>query len=169
MQLKRYGLRASGSSAALWSVGLALGLALLPAGQPAAAAPYDFVPAPQTDLNRIYRIDRVTGEVSSCQYGLQEGTVGATLCFGAGEGAGAQSPGEYGLVSSRHEREGGVFRVNYRTGEMSICYVFDERVVCTPQTSPGTPQAVAGPALASPAAPSATPAIRGAGASPQRP
>ena len=54
---------------------------------------------------------------------------------------------------------------------MSICYVFDERVVCTPQTSPGTPQAVAGsgPALASPAAPSATPAIRGAGASPQRP
>ena len=119
-----------------------MGLALVPAGP--AAAPYDFVPAPQTDLNRIYRIDRVTGEVSSCQYGLQEGTVGATLCFGAGEGAGAQTPGEYGLAS-RHEREGGVFRVNYRTGEMSICYVFDERVVCTPQTSPGTPQAVAGP------------------------
>ena len=91
------------------------------------AAPYDFVPAPQTDLNRIYRIDRVTGEVSSCQYGLQEGTVGVTLCFGAGEGAGPQTPGEYGLVASRHEREGGVFRVNYRTGEMSICYVFDEQ------------------------------------------
>src|SRR5215217_7747210 len=106
-----------------------------------AAAPYDFVPAPQTDLNRVYRIDRVTGEVSSCQYGLQEGTVGVTLCFGGGEGAGTQVPGEYGLVSSRHEREGGVFRVNYRTGEMSICYVFDERVVCTPQTTPGTAQA----------------------------
>jgi hypothetical protein len=168
MRLKRYGLRAPGSSAALWSIGLALGQALAVAG-PALAAPYDFVPAPQTDLNRIYRIDRVTGEVSSCQYGLQEGTVGATLCFGAGEGAGAQTPGEYGLVASRHEREGGVFRVNYRTGEMSICYVFDERVVCTPQTSPSTPKAVAGSAAASPAAPSATPAIRGAGASPQRP
>ena len=167
MRLKRYGLRAPGSSAALWSLGLAVGQVLAVAG-PALAAPYDFVPAPQTDLNRIYRIDRVTGEVSSCQYGLQEGTVGATLCFGAGEGAGAQTPGEYGLVASRHEREGGVFRVNYRTGEMSICYVFDERVVCTPQTSPGTPQ-VAGSAVASPAAPSATPAIRGAGASPQRP
>jgi hypothetical protein len=62
--------------------------------------------------------------------------VGATLCFGGGEGAGPQPPGEYGLVASRHEREGGVFRVNYRTGEMSICYVFDEKVVCTPQTSP---------------------------------
>ena len=100
------------------------------------AAPYDFVPAPQNDLNRIYRVDRATGEVISCQYGLQEGTVGATLCFAAGEGAGAQAAAEYGLVPSRHEREGGVFRVNYRTGGMSVCYVFDDRVVCTPQTSP---------------------------------
>src|SRR5687767_4303176 len=90
---------------------------ILAAAPAAVAAPYDFVPAPQTDLNRIYRIDRITGEVSSCQYGLQEGTVGATLCFGPGEGAGSQAPGEYGLGSSRHEREGGVFRVNYRTGE----------------------------------------------------
>jgi hypothetical protein len=135
------------------------GAALIVAG-PAAGASYDFVPAPQTDLNRIYRIDRVTGEVSSCQYGLQEATVGVTLCFGAGEGAGAQAPGEYGLVASRHDREGGVFRVNYRTGEMSICYVFEEKVVCTPQASPGAPGA------ASPG-PGATPsASGGTGASP---
>jgi hypothetical protein len=127
------------------------------------AAAFDFVPAPQTDLNRIYRIDRVTGEVTSCQYGLQEGTVGATLCYGAGEGAGPQPAGEYGLVSSRHEREGGVFRVNFRTGEMSICYVFDERVVCTPQTTPS-------PATSSAAPTAATPSVGGgAGASPQRP
>ncbi|HEY7383745.1 MAG TPA: hypothetical protein VH743_08755 [Beijerinckiaceae bacterium] len=106
------------------------------ASPPVRASSYDFVPAPQTDLNRIYRVDRVTGEVISCQYGLQEGTVGATLCFAAGEGAGPQAPAEYGLVASRHEREGGVFRVNYRTGGMSVCYVFDERVVCTPQTGP---------------------------------
>lgn len=144
---------------------LQLGLAALTlsVAGPALAAPYDFVPAPQTDLNRIYRIDRVTGEVSSCQYGLQEGTVGVTLCFGAGEGAGAQTPGEYGLVASRHEREGGVFRVNYRTGDMSICYVFDEKVVCTPQTSPSAPPLAAPPA--------STPTVRsGTGASPpQRP
>src|SRR5919112_4295992 len=126
------------------------------ASGPTLAAPYDFVPAPQTDLNRSYRIDRVTGEVSSCQYGLQEGTIGVTLCFGAGEGAGPQTPGEYGLVASRHEREGGVFRVNYRTGEMSICYVFDERVVCTPQTNPSH----AAPATAAPM-PAATPSARG--------
>ena len=106
---------------------------------PALAAPFDFVPAPQTDLNRVYRIERFTGEVAACQYGLQEGNVGVTLCYGPGEGAGAQPPGEYGLVASRHEREGGVFRVNFRTGEVSVCYVFDEKVVCTPQTGPGAP------------------------------
>jgi hypothetical protein len=110
--------------------------AMLAACLSAQAASYDFVPAPQTDLNRIYRVDKYSGEVSSCQYGLREGSVGATLCFGAGEGAGPQLPGEYGIVASRHEREGGVFRVNFRTGEMSVCYVFDEKVVCTPQTSP---------------------------------
>ena len=142
---------------------LCVGLGIALAAPGALAAPYDFVPAPQTDLNRIYRIDRITGEVSSCQYGLQEGTVGVTLCFGAGEGASTQTPGEYGLVASRHEREGGVFRVNYRTGEMSICYVFDEKVVCTPQTSPGAGRTSA-PAV--PAGP--TPAARG-GASPSRP
>ena len=109
------------------------------------AATYEFVPAPQTDLNRIYRVDKYSGEVSSCQYGLQEGSVGVTLCFGAGEGAGPQPAGEYGIVASRHEREGGVFRVNYRTGEMSVCYVFDEKVVCTPQTSPPPPARPAAP------------------------
>jgi hypothetical protein len=120
-------------------------------GSAALSASYDFVPAPQTDLNRIYRIDRVTGELVSCQYGLQEGTVGATLCFGAGEGAGPQAPAEYGLVASRHEREGGVFRVNYRTGEMSVCYVYDEKVVCTPQASPAAGQGVAAAPAAGPA------------------
>src|SRR3954471_8614368 len=151
-------MRPLGSAALILAV-----LALGGLSGPALAASYDFVPAPQTDLNRIYRIDRITGEVSSCQYGLQEGTVGATLCFGGGEGAGAQPPGEYGLVASRHEREGGVFRVNYRTGQMSICYVFDERVVCTPQMTPPPAASTAAPTAATPSVSS------GMGASPQRP
>lgn len=108
---------------------------------PAMASSYEFVPAPQTDLNRMYRVDKVTGEVTSCQYGLQEsgGGIGQTVCFGAGEGAGAQPPSEYGLVASRHAREAGVFRVNYRTGEMSICFVLvkNQQVVCTQQSRPG--------------------------------
>src|SRR5918994_562045 len=101
-------MRFSGSAVFVFAA-----LALGGLSGPALAASYDFVPAPQTDLNRIYRIDRITGEVSSCQYGLQEGTVGVPLCYSAGEGGGAQPRGEFGLVPPRHEREGGVFRVNY--------------------------------------------------------
>ena len=121
----------------LSTAALTLAAALIATSTAARSGSYDFVPSPQTDLNRVYRIDRLTGEMSSCQYGLQEGTLGVTLCFGPGEGAGPQTPSEYGLVPSRHEREGGVFRVNYRTGEMSVCYVFDEKVVCTPPDHPG--------------------------------
>lgn len=136
---------------------------LLPAlAAPVWAASFEFVPAPQIDLNRVYRVDKVTGEVTSCQYGLREGAVGSvgvTVCYGAGEGASAQAPSEYGLVASRHTREAGVFRVNYRTGEMSICYVQlqKEAVVCTAQASPGADEAPATGAAPGRVGPSATP------------
>ena len=67
---------------------------------------------------------------------------------------------------------------NPATGEMSICYVFEEKVVCTPQTSPSGGFAAAGSAAGGPApgapvaatpAPAGTPSVRGAVASPQRP
>jgi hypothetical protein len=99
----------------------------------AQAASFEFAPAPQTDLNRVYRVDKATGEVGACQFQLKDGGVGITICFPAGEGAGPQAPSDYQLMPSRHEREGGIFRVNVRTGEMSICYVFDDKTVCTPQ------------------------------------
>lgn len=111
---------------------LVVALAMSTAGV-ASAANYEFLAAPETDLNRVYRLDRATGEVGACQYGLKEGTVGVTLCYPAGEGAGPQAPSEYALVASRHEREGGVFRVDLRTGRMAICYVLNDTVVCTPQ------------------------------------
>lgn len=106
---------------------------LVLAGSPVLASSYVFAPAPSTELNRVYRLDRVTGEVGACQFQLKEGGVGETICFPSGEGARTQAAGEYDLVPSRHEREAGIFRVNQRTGEMSICYVFDDTVVCTPQ------------------------------------
>ena len=121
---------------------------LLPA-IPAQAGSYEFLAAPETDLNRVYRVDRLTGEVGACQYGLKDlgqktdtqkpdaardpaVQIGLTLCYKSGEGATAQPPSEYGLIASRHDREGGVFRVDLRTGAMSICYVLNEAVVCTP-------------------------------------
>jgi hypothetical protein len=108
-------------------------LALLATDIAAQAANYDFLAAPQIDLNRVYRIDKATGEVGACQFGLKDGApVGVTLCYSAGEGASPQPAGEYGLVATRHEREASVFRVNQRTGEMSVCYVLKGAVVCTP-------------------------------------
>jgi len=101
---------------------------------PSAAANYEFLAAPETDLNRVYRLDRATGEIGACQYGLKEGSlIGVTLCYPPGEGATKQESSEYSLVASRHEGEGGVFRVDLRTGMMSICYVLNDSVVCTPQ------------------------------------
>ena len=68
---------------------LSLVLALVAgAAGTAAAGQFEFLAAPQTDLNRIYRIDRVTGEIGACQYGQKEGTFGVNLCFPAGDGAG---------------------------------------------------------------------------------
>ena len=97
-----------------------------------AASSYEFLAAPEIILNRVYRLDKATGEIGACQYGLKEGTVGVTLCYPPGEGATAQAQSEYGLVASRHEHEGGVFRVDLRSGAMSICYVLNDSVVCTP-------------------------------------
>lgn len=112
---------------------LLAGPAVIVAAQGALAANYEFLAAPETDLNRVYRLDRATGEIGACQYGLKEASVGVTLCYPPGEGAGPQAPSEYSLIASRHEREGGVFRVDLRTGRMSICYVLNDAVVCTPQ------------------------------------
>ncbi|GLK57804.1 hypothetical protein JOD31_003236 [Methylopila capsulata] len=117
-------------SAALAATALLGGGALAQTPEP--QPDHAFLAAPQVDLNRMYRVDRATGEMGSCQYAVKDGTVGVTLCFPAGEGAGAQQPGVYDLVASNHSREGGVFRVDRRSGRMSSCYVLGEQVVCTP-------------------------------------
>ena len=116
----------------LLRAGLVVVFCALAAAGARAAANYEFLAAPQTDLNRVYHLDKATGEIGACQYGLKEGSVGVTLCYPPGEGAGPQSPSEYSLVASRHEREAGIFRVDLRNGTMSICYVLSDAVVCTP-------------------------------------
>ena len=95
---------------------------------------FQFAPAPQQDLNRIYRVDRLSGEVIACQFAVKDDSpIGVTLCYPAGEGAKAGEAGDYGLIASSHRQESGIFRFNRRTGAVSICYVReDQEVVCTP-------------------------------------
>ena len=113
-----------------WLAGVTL--AWLGGAAPAAAATFEFLAAPETNLNRVYRLDKATGEMGACQYGLIGNAVGDTLCYPPGEGGGTQAQSEYALVASHHAGEGGVFRVDVRTGTMSICYVLNDAVVCTP-------------------------------------
>jgi hypothetical protein len=108
---------------------------------------FDFLTAPQVNLSLLYRLDRLTGDVIACQFAhnpgrtdVGPGAFGVTACYRGGEGATNQPPGDYGLIASRHEQEGGVFRVDRRTGAVSICYLYlqrareavtDQYVVCT--------------------------------------
>jgi hypothetical protein len=107
-------------------------VAALAAPTIASAQSFEFLAAPSKDINRVFRLDKTSGEVGACQYGIKpDAPMGVTLCYPPGEGAKGGQPGEYALIASRHESEGGVFRVDLRSGAMSICFVLDNNVVCT--------------------------------------
>ncbi len=128
----------------------------------AKAGQYEFLAAPQINLSLVYRLDKLSGDVIACQFAhnpgrpdVGPGAFGVTSCYRSGDGATKQDPGDYGLIATRHEQEGGVFRVDYRTGALSICYLYfqrekqgdheaiaDQYVVCTPPWK----QATAAPA-----------------------
>lgn len=93
-----------------------------------------FAPAPHQELNRIFRVDRATGEMGACTYPIKvDHSVGLTLCHPAGEGAKAGEAGDCALVRSNHRAEAGIHRANRRTGDVSVCFVRgDQEVVCTP-------------------------------------
>jgi hypothetical protein len=116
------------SRAALAAVAVLSSVAALAGGN------YEFLAAPQVNLNLVFRVNRVNGEVGACHFGLQKGAaIGVTLCYPPGEGAKAGAESDYSLVASHHTGESGVFRVDLRTGEMAVCYLLAAKsVVCTP-------------------------------------
>jgi hypothetical protein len=113
-----------------------------------AAERYEFLPAPQINLSLLYRLDKLTGDVIACQFAhnpgktdVAPGAYGVTTCYRGGEGATNQSPGDYALLASRNQQEGGVFRIDRSSGAISVCYLYfqrqgdretDKYVVCTP-------------------------------------
>lgn len=123
-------------------LGLLAALAVVPSAQAQQQGAYSFAAPPSEKANRVYSVNRQTGEMSACQFERPDaGLVGITRCFAKGDGAGPQAGGAYSLVSTGFAGETGVFRVNANTGEMSICYVRDvpksgggneARILCTP-------------------------------------
>jgi hypothetical protein len=113
--------------------GAGMVVALVACAAPAAAENFQFMPAPHQELNRIFRVDRATGEMGACNYAIKdENSIGLTVCYPAGEGAKAGEAGDYALVASNHRAEAGIYRVNRRTGDVSVCFVRgDQEVVCT--------------------------------------
>jgi hypothetical protein len=138
----------------------------------AEAGQYEFLAAPQINLSLVYRLDKLTGDVIACQFAhnpgradVGPGAFGVTSCYRGGDGATKQESGDYGLIATRHEQEGGVFRVDYRTGALSICYLYfqrekqgdheaiaDQYVVCTPPWKPAPPARPGGEVSELPAA-----------------
>jgi hypothetical protein len=95
---------------------------------------FEFLPAPQINVSLVYRLDKLTGDVIACQYAhnpgkpdVEPGAYGVTVCYRGGDGATKQEPGDYGLIAAHNEQEGGVFRVDYRSGALSICYLYFQR------------------------------------------
>ena len=110
-----------------------LGLAAT-AGGGDAESRFAFLPSPQINFSLLYRLDRLTGDVIACQFAktpgksdVGPGAYGVTACYRGGEGAVNQPPGDYDLTSSRNEQEGGVFRIDRRSGSISVCYLYFQR------------------------------------------
>ena len=96
-------------------------------------AKFAFLSPPQENLLRLYWVNKQTGQVGACGYraAKDKKQIGGTLCFASGQGAGPLGPGRYDLKASNHTTEGGVFRVNVDTGDISVCFVWNNKVVCT--------------------------------------
>lgn len=96
-------------------------------------AKFAFLAPPKQDMLRLYWLNKSTGQVGACHYETSKDKkqIGKTDCKPSGQGAGAIGSGRYDLKTSNHKTEGSVFRVNIDTGDISICWVRNDKVVCT--------------------------------------
>ena len=84
---------------------------------------YEFEIPNSPEINAIYRLNTATGEVNMCYWAKVEGKpIGKTICDSAGENAGPQKPGVYGLMRSPYKTETGVYRVDKISGKVWLCF-----------------------------------------------
>ena len=118
----------------LWALAGLAAAGLATGSGAAAEGRFAFLPSPQINFSLLYRLDRLTGEVIACQFAktpgkteVGPGAYGVTACYRGGEGAVNQPAGDYELMSSHNEQEGGVFRIERRSGAISVCYLYFQR------------------------------------------
>lgn len=106
----------------------------LAGGAQAAEALYEFETPSSPETNSIYRLNIATGEVNHCYWAKVEGkTIGKTQCDPAGENAGPQKPGVYGLKRSPYKTETGVYRLDKISGKVWLCFPDSGKTVCAAQ------------------------------------
>ena len=71
-------------------------------------------------------VESSPADVVACKFELNPNEIGVEP---GADGVTKREPAEYGLVATRHDQEGSVFRVDYRTGAMSIGYFYRRRSV----------------------------------------
>ncbi len=100
----------------------------------AGEALYEFEIPTNQETNLIYRLNSATGEINTCYWAKVEGkTIGKTVCDPAGENAGPQKPGVYGLLRSPFKSETGVYRVDKIGGKVWLCFQDTGKTVCAAQ------------------------------------
>ena len=86
------------------------------------------------ETNAIYRLNTATGEINFCYWAKVEGkTIGRTVCDPAGENAGPQKPGIYGLKRSPFKTETAVYRIDKISGKVWLCFSDAGKTVCAAQ------------------------------------
>jgi hypothetical protein len=107
---------------------------LLGGGAKAAEALYEFETPTSPETNSIYRLNTATGEINWCYWTKVEGkTIGKTQCDPAGENAGPQKPGVYGLMKSPYKTETAIYRVDKISGKVWLCFPESGKTVCAAQ------------------------------------
>jgi hypothetical protein len=100
----------------------------------AGEALYEFEAPTSPESNSIYRLNTATGEINWCYWAKVEGkAIGRTQCDPAGENAGPQKPGVYGLLRSPFKTETGVYRVDKIAGKVWLCFPEAGKTVCAAQ------------------------------------
>ncbi|MEM9320893.1 MAG: hypothetical protein AAGA70_18095 [Pseudomonadota bacterium] len=106
----------------------------LPASAQDAAAPaFQILAPPSTEWNIVFRLNRATGEVTGCAY-VEDETGNATRCYPAVDHAQAGEAGPYVLAASHNPSVRSVYRLNERTGAISLCWVAGWKTTnCVPE------------------------------------
>jgi hypothetical protein len=86
------------------------------------------------EANSIFRLNSATGEINVCYWAKVEGKpIGKIQCDPAGENAGPQRPGVYGILKSPYKTETGVYRFDKLSGKVWLCFSDSGKTVCAAQ------------------------------------